>query len=385
MHSWRGARSPPNRRASVALIRHRPFAGYYVSGFCRLAVVWLAIALGAGSAQAEPLRVRIGFASIGSDNRQFAGGSAAAIAHSEHYVEDELRDLPDVKVEWSFFKGAGPAVNEAFANNQLDFAIQGDLPQIIGRANGLKTKIILAAGAHSPTYLAVPKESSVKRVEDLRGKKVSIFRGTNNHLAAVKALAGHGLQEKDLQVINMDTATTNAALISRDIDAAFGNFPLASLVDKGLAEIIYTTKGDSPSYERHSTLIAQEAFLRAHPEVTQRIVNAIVRAAKWASEESNREAFFEISSRTGFPASGYRFDFSNQDLKYRNSPLIDDSIVQHYRYQAGQAKDYGLVRRDVDVSGWFDRSFLDKALASQGLTNYWQAYDAEGKPAPASQ
>jgi sulfonate transport system substrate-binding protein len=339
----------------------------------------LALAAGGGPAVSEPLRVRIGFASVGADNRQFSGGSSAAVAHSEHYLDDELRDLPEVQVEWSFFKGAGPAVNEAFANNQLDFAIQGDLPQIIGRANGLKTKILLAAGAHSPTYLAVPKDSPVRRVEDLRGKKVSIFRGTNNHLAAVKVLAGYGLQEKDLQVINMDTAGTNAALISHDIDAAFGNFPLASLVDKGLAEIIYTTKGDSPSYERHSTLIAQETFVRAHPDVTQKIVNAIVRAAKWSSEESNRDAFFEISARTGFPVSGYRFDFANQELKYRNSPLIDDSILEHYRFQAKQAKEFGLVRRDVDVSGWFDRSFLDQALASQGLTNYWQAYDASGK------
>ncbi len=366
-----------------------PFMKISLPAALRRGVMWVAAALvlaaGVSASVAEPLRVRIGFASVGSDNRQFAGGSSAAVAHSEHYVDEELRDLPEVKVEWSFFKGAGPAVNEAFANNQLDFAIQGDLPQIIGRANGLKTKIILASGAHSPTYLAVPKDFFVKRVEDLRGKKVSIFRGTNNHLAAVKVLAGYGLQEKDLQVINMDTATTSAALISRDIDAAFGNFPLAGLVDKGLAEIIYSTKGDSRTYERHSTLIAQEAFLRAHPDVTQRIVNAIVRAAKWSSEEANREAFFEISARTGFPASGYRFDFSNQELKYRNSPLIDDSILEHYRFQAKQAKEYELVRRDVDVNGWFDRSFLDKALASQGLVNYWQAYDASGKPVAIGQ
>lgn len=374
---------------AVKLARPIPFPAVDRPHVLRVGLVSIAMVFAVFAASvavnAEPLRVRIGFASVGSDNRQFAGGSSAAVAHSEHYLDEELRDLPDVKVEWSFFKGAGPAVNEAFANNQLDFAIQGDLPQIIGRANGLKTRIILASGAHSPTYLAVPKGSPIRTIEDLRGKKVSIFRGTNNHLAAVKALAGHGLQEKDLQVINMDTAGTNAALISRDIDAAFGNFPLAGLVDKGLAEIIYTTKNDSPSYERHSTLIAQEAFLRDHPDVTQKIVNAIVRAAKWSSEEANREAFFEISARTGFPASGYRFDFSGQELKYRNSPLIDDSIVEHYRYQAKQAKEFGLVRRDVDVTGWFDRSFLDKALASQGLMNYWQAFDAAGKAVTASQ
>lgn len=338
-----------------------------------------------GAARAEPLTVRIGFASVGADNRQFSGGSSAAVAHSEHYLDEHLRDHPEVKIEWFFFKGAGPAVNEAFANNQLDFAIQGDLPEIIGRANGLKTKILLASGAHAPTYLAVPFGSDVKKVADLRGRKVSIFRGTNNHLAAVKVLAGYGLQERDVQVINMDTATTNAALTSRDIDAAFGNFPLAGLAEKHIAEIIYTTKGDNPAYERQSTLIGQEAFVKAHPDITQKIVSAIVRAARWSSEEANREAFFEISSRSGFPAFGYRYDFSGQDLKYRNSPIIDASIIESYRVQAQQAKEYGLLRRSADIDGWFDRSFLDAALKEQGLVGYWQEYDASGKPLAAGQ
>jgi hypothetical protein len=129
-----------------------------------------------GTAAADPLTVKIGFASVGADNRQFSGGSSAAVAHAEHYLDEELRDHPEVRIEWSFFKGAGPAVNEAFANNQLDFAIQGDLPEIIGRADGLKTKILLASGAHAPTYLAVPLGSDVRKVADLRRRKVSIFR-----------------------------------------------------------------------------------------------------------------------------------------------------------------------------------------------------------------
>ena len=110
----------------------------------RMLAVTLAVgALGmvAPAGAAEPITVRIGFASVGADNRQFSGGSSAAVVHSERYLDQELRDRPEVKVEWYFFKGAGPAVNEAFANNQLDFALQGDLPQIIGRANGLKTKL----------------------------------------------------------------------------------------------------------------------------------------------------------------------------------------------------------------------------------------------------
>ncbi|STV79480.1 alkanesulfonates-binding protein [Klebsiella michiganensis] len=48
-----------------------------------------------------------------------------------------------VEVQWQFFKGAGPAVNEALANRQLDFVYLGDLAAIIGKANGLPTRLLL--------------------------------------------------------------------------------------------------------------------------------------------------------------------------------------------------------------------------------------------------
>src|SRR4029450_8387854 len=117
----------------------------------------------------EPLTINIGYAAIGLDNRPYAEGTSAATARAGEYLEKEFANDPNVKIEWFFFKGAGPAVNEAFANNQLDFAYQGDLPSLIGRATGLKTKYLLASGARKPLYLAVAKDSGIKKIEDLKG------------------------------------------------------------------------------------------------------------------------------------------------------------------------------------------------------------------------
>jgi sulfonate transport system substrate-binding protein len=329
---------------------------------------------------AAPVTIRFGFANIGVDNRQFSGGNVIATAHADHYFERELADLPDVRIEYFFFKGAGPAVNEAFANGQLDFASQGDLPQVIGRASGLKTIQLAAGGAHAPMYLAVPVNSDIRSIKDLKGRKVAIFRGTNNHLAAVKVLAASGLTERDLQGINMDEASANAALVTNNIDAAFGNYGLLLLASQGLARIAYSTKGDNPAFERQSTLIGAESFVSAHPELTQRVVTALVKAAHWSSQEANREALFEIWARTGRPASVYRADFEGQPLKYRNSPLIDDYLVDAYRTQAKQAKEYGLIRREVSIDGWFEPRFLTSALSQLGLEHEWTRYDAQGRP-----
>ncbi|MBV9824502.1 MAG: ABC transporter substrate-binding protein [Alphaproteobacteria bacterium] len=327
-----------------------------------------------------PLTIRLGFASVGIDNRQFAGGSAAAIAHANGYLEDEFKNDPGVKLAWFFFKGAGPAVNEAFATGQLDFAIQGDLPQVIGRAAGLKTKQLMANGAHAPLYLAVPPDSPIKTVKDVKGRKISLFRGTNNHLAAVKVLAANGLTERDVQFINMDTAATNAALAAKEIDGAFGNFDLLLLASQGLAKIPYTTKGDNRSFERQGTIIGLEDFVTGHPDLTGRIIKALVKAAQWSSQEEHRDEAFEIWAKSGRPASIYRDDFADQTLKYRNSPLLDPFFIEQYRVQARQAKEYGLIRRDITVDDWFAPQFLEAALKDLQLEKYWPRLGADGKP-----
>jgi len=330
-----------------------------------------------------PRIVRFGFASIGLNNRPFTGGSSAALAHAKGFVEQEFADTPDIRTEWIFFKGAGPAVNEAFANGQIDFASQGDLPQLIGRASGLKTTMVLSSGSHSPTYVGVPSASDIKSIKDLKGRKVAIFRGTNLHLTAVKVLAANGLSERDLQVINMDSATTAAALVANQVDAAFGTYELLNLARQGLASVIYDTKGDNPAFERHATILARDAFIAEHPDIAQRIVNALVRAAFWSSQEQNRDALFDVWANCGIPAAIFRDDFAGQALAYRNSPLLDPFLIAQYKQQAEDSRSYGLLRRPVDITGWFDPRFLDVALQQPGLRDaqreLWTAYGADGK------
>ena len=329
-------------------------------------------------ARAATLPIRIGFASIGAGNRPFAGGSPAATAHAGHYVEDAFQGKQDVDVKWFFFAGAGPAVNEAFANGQLDLALQGDLPSIIGRANGLRTKIVMATGVGTPVYLAVPTGSDITGVKDLKGRPVALYRGTNGQLAVDKVLAANGLSERDLKVINMDFATAGAALANRNIDAAFGGFELFSLQRQGVAKIVYTSKGDDPAYGRNSALLATEAFVNDHPEAVQTIVTAVVKAAAWSSDDANRNAVFEGWAKSGHPAESFRDDFEGSSLKDRSSPLIDPFLIEQYRVQAGMAREYKLLRRDVDVNGWFDDRFVTRALAELDLTRFWTVRDARG-------
>ncbi|WP_437479232.1 ABC transporter substrate-binding protein [Sorangium sp. So ce1014] len=340
-------------------------------------VVFLALPAGAALADA-PKVIRIGFASVGVGNRPVVGGSSLSVVHGRGLLEEEFK-RDNVKIEWSFFRGAGPAVNEAYANGLLDFALQGDLPSTIGRAGGLKTKVLAGTAIRQHTYLAVPADSPVTSLADLKGKKVAIFKGTNIQLAIAKILAGSGLTERDLRVINMDTATAKAALATKDIDAAFGGADLLSLRDQGIVKIVYSTKSQSPTFLRNAHLIVTEEFANKYPDATKRVVKVLVQAAHWVSEnEKNPAAVYQLWSKSGVPFANYKEDHTGESLKVRSSPLFDEFLVARYKSAVADAKKFGLIRNTFDVDAWIDQRFLREALKELNLERYWPEFDAGG-------
>lgn len=163
------------------------------------------------------------------------------MAFIRHQLEEVFKPQ-GVEVQWQFFKGAGPAVNEALANRQLDFVYLGDLAAIIGRANGLPTRLLLGSRG-SESYLAVTKASGIKTLADLKGKRVAVYRGTADQLAFDRALQTVGLNERSLQTINLDWNAGKAALAAGRVDAVWGGVSLLAL--RGDKIDVVVKSGDS--------------------------------------------------------------------------------------------------------------------------------------------
>jgi sulfonate transport system substrate-binding protein len=344
------------------------------------AVAVFGLTAGLDSAAAEPLTIRFGYPGVGADNRQFAAGDIVAVAHAGHYLDDEFAKDPDIKIEWTFFRGAGPALNESLASGHLDFAAGlGDLPAIVGRSNGLQTRYLLTDKVRDTIYLAVRPESGINKLEDLVGHRLSQFKGTNLQLAADRVLAAHGLSERNAKFINLDTGGALAALTTGNIDGTFGSVELLTLRDRGIAKIAYSTKAEASTFGRHSAVYVTDAFEKAHPDIVQRVVNVFVKAARYAADEANRKAVFDVWANSGFPAQVFAEDFSDERLANRLTPLIDPYVVSRYKELAARVREYGLTRKDIDVESWFEPKYLDAALKAQRLETFWPRFDADGK------
>lgn len=339
----------------------------------------LAVSLQEAHAVNKPEIINIGVAAAGIGGRPNVGGWLPGTVHSKKFIENELKD-EGIEVRWHFFQTAGPGVNEALTNELLDFAFQGDLPQIVGYSNGLKLKYILPIGRRGTNYVAVTEDSGIQRIEDLPGKRFSIFKGTCTQLVANRLLEAHGIKEQDLQVYNMNSPASIAALASKDIDGAISGSDLFAIRDRGLAKIIYNSQEEGNKYGCSLGFQVVEKFAQQYPEITQKVVTALVKAAHYSSEESNRNDLIHAWQQSGTPARHYKQDWEKLDLKRQFNVLFDDYIIKGYQRAIDDSTRFGLITKPVDINQWFDSHYLETALKELNLENYWTPEDANGQP-----
>ena len=245
-------------------------------------------ALQVSAAETKPTVIRFASPMVGTGNRPVGYGNYYASVQTLGLLEKEFQK-DGIKVQWNNFKGAGPAINESYANGLVDITWLGDLPALIGKASRLDTKLIAVGGTNDNTYLAVPSGSSAKSIADLKGKRIGFFKGTNLHLSIINVIKKYGLSEKDFRFVNMDGAVGYAALASGDIDAIWSNQSLLPVVDRGIAKIIYTTKKEPDLYKLSGYVLVNSKFEQKYPETVQRVVNVLVKQAAWESNPVNKD------------------------------------------------------------------------------------------------
>lgn len=326
----------------------------------------------------NPAVIRFGSPIVGTGNRPIAYGSYYATAQTKALFEQEFKK-EGIRIEWNNFKGAGPAVNEALANNLLDITWEGDLPALIGKAGGLNTKLLLASG-YINGNLVVPTNSTAQTIADLKGKKVSLFKGTATQLIAAKVYEANQLKEQDFRTISMDGNTGIAALTTGDVDALWTGSNAYQLVDRGVGRIILDTRARSYALGAQAFVLVSAEFEQKYPHIVQRIVNVLVREAAWSSDPKNKTKALQLWAKSGIPYSSLARDIEGQDFKRGQSPLLEPFFISNIKQNVERAKKLGLLQGELNVDEWLEPNYLQQALKEEKLEHFWTTYDAQGKP-----
>lgn len=158
-------------------------------------------------------------------------------------LEKRLTPL-GVTVTWTEFN-AGPVQLEALNVGSIDFGDVGEAPPIFAQAAGAP---LVYAGATVPRpqleAIIVPKDSPIKTVADLKGKKIAYNKGSNVQYFLVKLLEKHGLKYGDVQSIFLPPPDARAAFQKGAVDAWIIWDPFLASAQKTLeAQILANAQG----------------------------------------------------------------------------------------------------------------------------------------------
>ena len=125
----------------------------------------------------------------------------------------------------------------------------------------------------------------IKRIADLRGKKIGIDRiGSSTHTAALFALGSAGLRTADYQILPlMEVPNIFTALSAGQIDAGIVSPPTNSRARKaGFNELMNLAK-DGPEYVSVAVGTSR-AYIRSNEDVVRRVVRAYARDSDFEDE-----------------------------------------------------------------------------------------------------
>lgn len=307
------------------------------------------LAFTANASELKEIRIAVPDLSAGT---QHSGGGVVDVLRDQQIFEKAFAEQ-GIKIQWSFFKGAGPVINEAFANGQVDLAYLGDLAAIIGKSNGLDTRLLSASARGVKHYLGVVPGSGIKTLQDLKGKRVAIFRGTASQLSFDAALASQGLSEKDVKVINLDFNAAVAALAAKQIDASWGGSGLTALQAKGLAELPLNTKDLGGAGSVQAVLVGTGKFVDEHPEAVATLLKAQQQAVTWLTQEGNKDAYIQlVSGLASYPAVILTQDLKDQKLSEVFPSTLDPVFLGKLQDAVDLASQQKLIRKSFKVSDW---------------------------------
>ena len=290
-----------------------------------------AISFGAiTQAQAETLR--IGYQKYGTLVLLKAKGS----------LEKRLAEQ-GIEVQWTEFPG-GPQLLEGLNVGSIDFGTTGEAPPIFAQAAGADL-LYVAHEPPAPTSEAilVPKDSALKSVSELKGKKIALNKGSNVHYLLVRALEDAGLKYSDIQPVYLPPADARAAFERGSVDAWVIWDPFQAAAEHQLQA--RTLRNGEGLVANHQFYLAARPYAEKHPEVVSVLVEEIRSVGGWIRQNS-AEATQQVAPLLGLAPEITRTAVERQAY---GAQLITPDVVEAQQQIADTFTDLKLIPKKLSI------------------------------------
>ncbi|MGI5415098.1 ABC transporter substrate-binding protein [Actinomadura luteofluorescens] len=242
-------------------------------------LVLAATACGSSEADSGSGTLRIGVIGSGAGNKLTR---AVGFLDRRGELLPELKAAGISRIRVATFPN-GPDLNQALAGGSLDIGQYGDTPALIGRGQGLPTRLLSLNSVRLDAAIVAKKDGGPASLKDLEGKRIGVQTGSYIHRYLLGALERAGVRPKE--IIHMYTPAIIAALEKNAIDAGgLVSADQAAQEKKGYRSIDIASR-DHPDLLGTSVTVVTEKYLAGHKDIVQVWQKAETRAAKVAKAD----------------------------------------------------------------------------------------------------
>lgn len=227
------------------------------------------------------------------------------------------------------------------------------------REQGVPVKICYL-GHRDGSEIVVGKNSKIRSLIDLKGKKVAIPSPfSNQHFVIQKLMSDYNMEPNDITFVVLPPPDMPTSLAAGAIDGYFVGEPFCAKAElDGIGRVLYYARDIWPNFIS-CALVVHEDLINGNPEIVQDLVRGIAESGAWA--ETHRAEAAKLA------APYYR-----QDEKVLNFVLTADPHRVSYVNLTPDDEDLqqiqnmglklGLLTKNIPMNELIDRNFVPEEI-----------------------
>ena len=284
------------------------------------------------SSQPDDVTLNIGFQKYG----------VLPIVKAQGSLEEALK-AQGVKVKWVEFP-AGPQLLEGLNVGSVVFGEAGEAPPIFAQAANANL-VYVANQPASPLgeALVVHKDSKINNVQDLKGKRIALNKGSNVHYLLLKVLEKNNLTLQDIEVVYLPPSDARAAFERGSVDAWVIWDPFLAAAEHQIGARVIATGQDLVS--NHQFYLADRKFAEQNPEVLKTVVNTLNTTTLWVK---NHQA---DAAKLLEQPTGLEFDVLNKSISRMGFGVtpISNEVAKEQQYVADAFYQQKLIPNKINI------------------------------------
>ncbi|MBU3120505.1 sulfonate ABC transporter substrate-binding protein [Acinetobacter soli] len=256
---------------------------------------------------------------------------------------DQALKAQGIQVKWVEFP-AGPQLLEGLNVGSVVFGESGEAPPIFAQA--ASPNLVYVANqpaAPNAEALIVQKNSPIQSIQDLKGKRVALNKGSNVHYLLLKLLEKNQLTLQDIQVVYLPPADARAAFEKGAVDAWVIWDPFFAAAEQQIGARVLATGQNLVS--NHQFYLADRKFAEQHPEVLKTVVQQLNQTTEWVKTHQDDAARL-LEKPTALDFNILKTSISR--MGFGVTPLSPD-VIQQQQYVADAFYQQKLIPQPLKI------------------------------------